>query len=44
MCNKWRKCVKVQQKTLLVNFDIVLTVHRSIILVINQLNGQNFVL
>ena len=26
------------------NFDVLLTVHRSIILIINQLNAQNLIL
>ena len=29
---------------ILINFDVLLTVHLSIILVINQLNAQNLVL
>jgi len=39
MYNKWRKCLKVQQQTLLVKFDVLLTVHRSIILTIDQINA-----
>jgi len=31
-------------ETLTSDFDVLLTVHRSIILVINQLNAQNLVL